>query len=73
MDYYFEYIHHLDDNQKMLPAIVINSDISGALDNAFKVDVRHHPSRLCVRSYVHQDSKTDMYLLITSGRSMGMH
>mmetsp|Transcript_48742 Transcript_48742/g.93250 ORF Transcript_48742/g.93250 Transcript_48742/m.93250 type:complete len:99 (-) Transcript_48742:591-887(-) len=47
MDYYYEHVHQMEDNQQLGPKMLMTSDVSVAVDIAFVVGASHHPCRFC--------------------------
>lgn len=53
MAYRYQYVHHMEHNLKLGPKILMTSDLSGDLDDAFAMCARYRPYPLCVNSYVY--------------------
>lgn len=52
MDYCYEHVHEMEDNQQLGPKILMISGILGASDIVFAVGVSHHPCSFCASGYV---------------------
>lgn len=53
MDYHYEHVHQMDDNQQLGPKIIMTSDTLGALNSASAVWVNQHPCPFCTSGYAY--------------------